>query len=207
MDKFCDYITNPDWWTIALTTINTIAVIVIAIVQIRIQQQQVKFQKYESYKDLLKLIKDIHFQSSTILFCIHRFLYSKFYNNSYASNLHPLYMDICSLDTEFQKHKDDLRLKAKLTDNQILGYTILLLEMNIIVSTIKDYIDRGIIEVSEVQYDDKYHDDDTYIQIILDNTKESEREKLQQQFNRFKKTKQEIHSYNIVQSLENHCSY
>lgn len=58
MERFCDFITNPDWWGVILSAISTIAVIAIAVVQIRIQRHQTKVQEYELYKELYIVIQD-----------------------------------------------------------------------------------------------------------------------------------------------------
>lgn len=64
MEKFCEFITNPDWWSVILSAISTIAVIVIAVIQIRMQRKQTKLQEqqnqqreYEIYNKLYKLLK------------------------------------------------------------------------------------------------------------------------------------------------------
>ena len=59
-DRLIEAIDSPDWWTIALTIINTIAVIGIAIVQIRMQKRQTKLQEHDMYKKLYSLIYSIH---------------------------------------------------------------------------------------------------------------------------------------------------
>lgn len=47
LERLIQAVDSPDGWTIALTSINTIAIIVIAIIQIRIQKQQTKLQKWQ----------------------------------------------------------------------------------------------------------------------------------------------------------------
>lgn len=60
MEKFVDFLTDPDWWSVFLSAISTIAVIVIAVVQIRIQRQQMRAQEYELYRRLYKKVDDIY---------------------------------------------------------------------------------------------------------------------------------------------------
>ena len=67
MEKFCDFITNPDWWSVILSAISTIAVIVIAIVQIRIQREQTRVQEYELYRKIYANIWELDFFNKTML--------------------------------------------------------------------------------------------------------------------------------------------
>ena len=73
-NRLIEAIDSPDSWTIALTIINTIAVVVIAGIQIWMQWQQTKLQKrqteaqeYELYRNLACIIKEIHFESKYVL--------------------------------------------------------------------------------------------------------------------------------------------
>lgn len=74
LNRLVEAIDSPDGWTIALTIINTIAVVVIAGIQIWMQWQQTKLQKrqteaqeYELYRKLACIIKEIHFESKYVL--------------------------------------------------------------------------------------------------------------------------------------------
>ena len=52
MEKFCDFITDPDWWSIAVTFFAAIVAAVITYVlgrrQNELQQQQLKLQKQQN---------------------------------------------------------------------------------------------------------------------------------------------------------------
>ena len=74
LNRLVEAIDSPDGWTIALTIINTIAVVVIAGIQIWMQWQQTKLQKrqteaqeYELYRKLACIIKETHFESKFVL--------------------------------------------------------------------------------------------------------------------------------------------
>ena len=56
MEEFCNFITNPDWWSVIFSAISAIAVIVIAIMQIRLQRRQIKTIEFETYRQLYKFI-------------------------------------------------------------------------------------------------------------------------------------------------------
>lgn len=61
LDKLIEAVNSPDWWTILLTAINTIAVIVIAVAQIRLQKRQAKAQEYDLYRRLFSQVYELDF--------------------------------------------------------------------------------------------------------------------------------------------------
>ena len=74
MKSLCIDLTDPAWWSVILSAISTIAVIVIAAVQIRLQKQQTKAQEYKLYRELYDLILNIDWLIGIFL----RTLYVKF---------------------------------------------------------------------------------------------------------------------------------
>ena len=89
MTGFIEFITNPAWWSVILSAISTIAVIVIAAVQIRLQKQQTKAQEYKLYSELYDVVNSIDW-------LINNFL-------------HSLYAKLC-------KYKDVEDIKDELDD-------------------------------------------------------------------------------------------
>ena len=94
LERLIRAVESPDGWTIALTAINTIAVIVIAIIQIRIQNQQTKLQKrqvkqqdYEFNKELLMLIKSLDKQIIDFTFNLFNATDLKSYGINRLSNI------------------------------------------------------------------------------------------------------------------------
>ena len=94
LERLIRVVESPDGWTIALTAINTIAVIVIAIIQIRIQNQQTKLQKrqvkqqdYEFNKELLMLIKSLDKQIIDFTFNLFNATDLKSYGINRLSNI------------------------------------------------------------------------------------------------------------------------
>lgn len=67
LNKLVEAVNSPDWWTILLTAINTIAVIVIAVAQIRLQKRQAKAQEYDLYRRLFSQVYELDFFNKTIL--------------------------------------------------------------------------------------------------------------------------------------------
>lgn len=88
MDKFCKFITNPDWWNVIATF--TAAIVAAGITYIlgkrqeKLQQQQLELQKrqteaaeFELYKRLALIIKEIHFEAKFIMFDVTYYLVNK----------------------------------------------------------------------------------------------------------------------------------
>lgn len=67
LNKLVEAVNSPDWCTILLTAINTIAVIVIAVAQIRLQKRQAKAQEYDLYRRLFSQVYELDFFNKTIL--------------------------------------------------------------------------------------------------------------------------------------------
>ena len=128
LNRLVEAIDSPDSWTIALTIINTIAVVVIAGIQIWMQWQQTKLQKrqteaqeYELYRKLACIIKETHFESKFVLSDIQWYLINqtpiqpgdnhwrmkvKKYNDLYQQ------LENCSDDIELKFSKSFINIDA-----------------------------------------------------------------------------------------------
>ena len=80
MEKFCDFITNPDWWGVILSAISTIAVIAIAYVQIRLQKRQTELQEYDVYRKLYILLSNANTEIDFFLDKLNNALWEPRYN-------------------------------------------------------------------------------------------------------------------------------
>lgn len=80
MEKFCDFITNLDWWGVILSAISTIAVIAIAYVQIRLQKRQTDAQEYEVRKRLYSLLSNANREIDYFLYKLSNALDESHYN-------------------------------------------------------------------------------------------------------------------------------
>ena len=128
LNRLVEAIDSPDGWTIALTIINTIAVVVIAGIQIWMQWQQTKLQKrqteaqeYELYRKLACIIKEIHFESKFVIFDVFRYLRSEIPispNNNHwgvkVKKYNDLYQQLknCSVDIELKFSKSLIDIEA-----------------------------------------------------------------------------------------------
>ena len=88
MERFVDFITNPSWWSVILSAVSAIAVIVIAVVQIKLQIQQTKLQKrqseaqeYDVYRKLYILINNTELEVQDFLHNTINALWEPWYTN------------------------------------------------------------------------------------------------------------------------------
>ena len=130
-------VNSPDWWIIALTAINTIAVIVIAWMQYRmqlqqtkLQEQQAKAQEYDIYKKLYALIKKINLQIDNFIITAFTFYIPE--RNS-QDNPFIEYIDKASdLLDDFTKNTVDFELKFPNEKVRLKNYQFMLVEMLVI---------------------------------------------------------------------------
>ncbi len=106
MEKFGDFITNPDWWSVVATIIAAIVAAVITYVlgrrqnelqqqqlklqeqqneiqkyQTKLQEQQVKAQEYEIYKRLYLLLSNANGEIDNFIEELDRLLWEPYYNS------------------------------------------------------------------------------------------------------------------------------
>lgn len=111
LNKLVEAVNSPDWWTILLTAINTIAVIVIAIVQIRIQREQTRVQEYELYRKIYANIWELDFFNKTMLHRIVAILTSNEDKNLRLKLIEDIWNEYERRSEEFTECTIDIELK------------------------------------------------------------------------------------------------
>ena len=151
-NRLIEAVDSPDGWTIALTTINTIAVIVIAGIQIWMQWQQTKLQKlqlkqqdYESNKELLILIKKIDKLITDFIYILYNTTNSKSYGTEDLSNL---LERINELDVKLLNTTIDFELRFPNEKNIIDDYRTMTISMYLICRKFKEYISNDSIDTT-----------------------------------------------------------
>ena len=174
MDNFCDFITNPDWWSVILSAISTIAVIAIAVVQIKLQRQQTKLQErqteaidYDTRKRLFVLLSNANNEIDNFLCDLWRHLWEPSYTNNkdYLVNKH-IYLK--NLKKDLADSYIDYELKFPTITFDKDGYYQILSLMASLTQQISSSIDEGIIElvqgVQKIYITDK--EDEAYAEEI-----------------------------------------
>lgn len=111
LNKLVEAVNSPDWWTILLTAINTIAVIVIAVAQIRLQKRQAKAQEYDLYRRLFSQVYELDFFNKTILLKIVAILTSNEDKNLRLKLIEDIWKESEILSDKFNECTIDMELK------------------------------------------------------------------------------------------------
>ena len=119
LTKLWKIISNPDWWIVLLTAINTTAVVFIAIVQIRIQKQQTKLQEQQNKQQEYEIYKQMYISIQRMNDIIDGFLYV-------------LYITILKSDSveDIKDELDDIRGRILKTD-QLLSQDLVDFELKL----------------------------------------------------------------------------
>lgn len=142
LTKLWKIISNPDWWVVLLTAINTVAVVFIAIVQIRIQKQQTKLYEQQNKQQEYEIYKQMYISIQRMNDIIDGFLYV-------------LYITILKSDSveDIKDELDDIRGRILKTD-QLLSQDLVDFELKLEQGEIivKEY--RGMVRqiVSLIAY-------------------------------------------------------
>ena len=191
-------------WTIILTAINTIAVVIIAIVQIRIQYRQSKMQEYELYKDLYSLVNDIHHNVNCTIHHIANILIKYKQYEYHIAFLKDFKEEISNLSKKLSEHKNDLELKSSITNWEYNNYELILDSMTFLTLDIMLLLKNGSLLPLTFDNTSGLKDEDC-IAKILSNIEETERMHLKKDFECFIKLKTKIEKYKILESLKKHC--
>lgn len=167
MELFCclDLLCRIDFWTLILTGINTISVIVIAVIQIKMQKQQNKIMKYNDNKLLYVKIQDIHNYASSIFMDVNRTLYHFKYNEEYFNRQS---IELMELLRWLQKNQLDLSNKVGMTEKEYNSYYALLNTLHSLSYTIDKGIRNKQIITPDTEYNFTSSTDDNFINSILD---------------------------------------
>ena len=177
LERLIRAVESPDGWTIALTAINTIAVIVIAIIQIRIQSQQTKLQKrqvkqqdYEFNKELLMLIKSLDKQIIDFIFNLFNATDLKSYGINRLSNIME---HLKVLDDKLLNVAIDFELRFPNEKMIVSDYRNMIISMYMMCRKFIKYISDDIVNTKiELDIDvelniRKTHNDETFKNGIL----------------------------------------
>lgn len=140
LTKLWEIISNPDWWIVLLTAINTTAVVFIAIVQIRLQKQQTKLQEqqnkqqeYEVYRALYVIIKDINRQAGNLPTRIYEYFAISTYNDIFPNGFWKfMYKEVNALSNDLDDRIADFELKFGDNDVDADDYYLLVCKMRML---------------------------------------------------------------------------
>lgn len=153
MEKFYDFITNPDWWIVLFTLTSTIAVIVIAVVQTRIQKQQAKAQEYELYKELYVIIQNTDWFIEGFIVSIYRRIKDCKNIEELQDNLEDTQKYLYKIKMQIEQRVVDFHLKTKNGKQSIM----ILGMMRMLIAKICDIVrDDESIRIHSTEVDKEY---------------------------------------------------
>lgn len=213
MEKFCDFITNPDWWSVILSAISTIAVIVIAVVQIRLQKRQTKLQKFEGYKELYEIIQTADWYVNEFYHTLYVKITILYEVGYIAKIIEEQQHEIVKLEKSIAQHVVDFELKVQEGENLVNEYRFVLLRIVNILSFICRVLreDEGI-KAQETE-DEKTNQYSTIINneplmqavIVSRISDEIEAERLNSMLNDFNEYRDELLSKQYLREISKHC--
>ena len=157
MEKFYDFITNPDWWIVLFTLTSTIAVIVIAVVQTRIQKQQAKAQEYELYKELYVIIQNTDWFIEGFIVSIYRRIKDCKNIEELQDNLEDTQKYLYKIKMQIEQRVVDFHLKTKNGKQSIMQYLKILGMMRMLIAKICDIVrDDESIRMHSTEVDKEY---------------------------------------------------
>ena len=172
MEKFCDFITNPAWWSVIATILAAIVAAVITYVlgrrqnelqqqqvelqrqQTKLQEQQTKAQEYEVYKHLYSVVKEINRESEELLNRFYQYFASSAYKEIFrmAGNqgvIGWLYTRINELDKRLDSYAIDFELKLAGDTTDLLHYQTLVDDMRLMTQAMERFEKLQIIVFRE----------------------------------------------------------
>ena len=205
MEGFVKFITDPDWWSVILSAISTIAVIVIAVVQIRIQIIQNKLVRYNENIELYNNIKKIHWYVQYIFRDINYTLENLKYHRTYFDKEITTFKE---LRKWFMENESNLRFRVKMTDEEYYGYLNFLCKLEDISFTINEYINKKDVINTELKYNSNEWilDDNARINAILSHIVTEERMAIKKLLLDAKTFKEYVLNHSILKRLQKLCT-
>ena len=203
MEGFVKFITDPDWWSVILSAISTIAVIVIAVVQIRIQIIQNRLVRYNENIELYNNIKKIHWYVQHIFRNINYTLENLKYRKAYFAKEITTFKE---LRKWFMENESNLRFRAKMTDEEYYGYLNFLCKLEDVSFKMNEYINQKDVINTESNSNEWVIDDDARINAILSHIVADEKNTIKNLLFDTKTLKEYVLSHSILKRLEKLCT-
>lgn len=219
LTKLWEIISNPDWWIVLLTAINTTAVGFIAIVQIRLQKQQTKLQEhqsksqeYEIYKQMYISIKIMNDVVDGFLYVLHTIVMQVNNTDDLKDELDDLRNRIYKALQSLQQQLIDFDLKLPQGSLIIEEYRNVAIQIVLIITHIRSVVHKknGIkYKSAEADVEDSINelDNDILLQsaIVARVIEEKDARRLNRQLEHYIKCKENLLSKNYLESIKERC--
>ncbi len=200
-----DKLNSPDWWTISLTIINTIAVIIIACVQIRIQIKQNKLARYNENIELYNNVKKIHWYIQYIFMDVNFTLENlTHHKNDFEKNI-SIYND---LRKWFMENETNLRFHIQMNDAEYYGYINFICQLDKLASKMNEYVNqKDVINIEKESKSIRWIiEDDARISTILSHIDKEDLQSIKDLLFETKKAKDYVLKHSILDRLKKLCT-
>lgn len=200
-----DKLNSPDWWTISLTIINTIAVIIIACVQIRIQIKQNKLARYNENIELYNNVKKIHWYIQYIFMDVNFTLENlTHHKNDFEKNI-SIYND---LRKWFMENETNLRFHIQMNDAEYYGYINFICKLDKLASKMNEYVNqKDVINIEKESKSIRWIiEDDARISTILSHIDKEDLQSIKDLLFETKRAKDYVLKHSILDRLKKLCT-
>lgn len=200
-----DKLNSPDWWTISLTIINTIAVIIIACVQIRIQIKQNKLARYNENIELYNNVKKIHWYIQYIFMDVNFTLENlTHHKNDFEKNI-SIYND---LRKWLMENETNLRFHIQMNDAEYYGYINFICQLDKLASKMNEYVNqKDVINIEKESKSIRWIiEDDARISTILSHIDKEDLQSIKDLLFETKKAKDYVLKHSILDRLKKLCT-
>ena len=187
MEKFCDFITNPDWWSVIATILAAITAAVITYVlgkrqnelqqqqlkiqehQNELQEQQIRQQEYDLYRRMYTQVHGVDFFNKTILLRMVAIMTSNEDKNLRQKFVDDIWKEYEKHSNEFSECAVDMELKQCGTGlDAKLYYDALQASKNIILMFKYFVEDELLIFNPSLAYNPQIEDHNTPPEVFID---------------------------------------
>lgn len=230
MEKFCDFITDPDWWNVGATII---AAIVAAFItwrfgerqeklqqqqlklqeqqneiqkyQTKLQEQQNKQQEYDLYSRLYESLCDMNIFADTLIYKIYATISYSNDTNGIRDSFMKLFEEVNDLHSQLNKCSVDVDLKWAEQNKAIIEYyNLIISSRDLLVFLIKMANAEKINTCNSIA---NLNDDDTesLIKFIVKQCDANIASKTDEMLNNYSGTVNAINNINILTKIKERC--
>jgi len=194
MEKFCDFITNPDWWSVIATILAAIAAAVITYVlgrrqnelqqqqlklqeqqndiqkyQTKLQEEQIQQQEYELYRRMYTQVFEMDFFNKTILLRIVAILVSNEDNKLRLKLIDDIWREYEKRSEEFTQCTLDMELKKCGEGIDAKYYFDALQASRKVIQLFKYFIENNLLSFEpSLAYNPQIDNHDTSPEVFID---------------------------------------
>ena len=194
MEKFCDFITDPDWWSVVATIIAAIVAAVITYVlgrrqnelqqqqlklqeqqnkiqeyQTKLQEQQIQQQEYDLYRRIYVYIWELDFFNKTMLHKIVAILIRNEDNKLRLKQIDGILQEYEKLSDGFAESTIDIELKQCGEGLDVKYYSDALKASREVIQMVRCFVEESLLKFTpSLIYNTSIENPDTPLEELID---------------------------------------